>query len=68
VTARVAAALRARPEVKVRDPVLAALVMQQAVGPLSRWLVHDAPPDLDVEAFVEEAVRMVAGYALGDPA
>ena len=60
--ARVEAALRRRPDVRVRDYTIAAHLLTQATGSLSRWLVHDAPDDLDVEAFVDDAVAMLAGY------
>jgi AcrR family transcriptional regulator len=60
--ARVAAILRARPDVEVENPEVAALVLVQATSALSRWLAHEAPPGLDREAFVDEAVRMLTSH------
>jgi AcrR family transcriptional regulator len=60
--ARVATILRARPDVQVENPEVAALVLVQATSALSRWLAHDAPPDLDREACVDEAVRLLTAH------
>ncbi len=60
--ARVAAILRARPDVRVENPEVAARVLVQATSALSRWLAHDAPPDLDREAYVDEAVRLLTAH------
>jgi AcrR family transcriptional regulator len=60
--ARVAVLLRARPDVKTDDPEVAALVLVQAAAALTRWLAHEAPPDLDREAYIEEAVRLLTGH------
>jgi len=43
-----------------------AYVIGQATEALSRWLAHDAPESLDQKAFVQEAVRMLAGYLAPD--
>jgi hypothetical protein len=61
-TARVAAILRGRPDVHVDDPETAAHVQVQATSALTRWLAHDAPPGLDREAYVEEAVRLLTAH------
>jgi AcrR family transcriptional regulator len=60
--ARVAAILRARPDVQAKNPKVAAHVLVQATSALSRWLAHDAPPDLDREAYIHEAVRLLTAY------
>jgi AcrR family transcriptional regulator len=60
--ARVAAILRSRPDVRVEHPEVAAHVLVQATSALSRWLAHDAPPDLDREACIHEAVRLLTAY------
>jgi AcrR family transcriptional regulator len=63
-TARVAAILRARPDVEVDDPEMAARILVQASSALTRWLAHDAPAGLDREAYVEEAVRLLTAAHL----
>jgi AcrR family transcriptional regulator len=60
--ARVVAILRARPDVQVKNPEVAAQVLVQATSALSRWLAHDAPPDLDRAAGVDEAVRLLTAH------
>jgi len=60
--ARVAAILRARPDVRVENPEVAAQVLVQATSALSRWLAHDAPSGLDREAFIHEAVRLLTSH------
>jgi len=60
--ARVVDILRARPDVHVENPEVAAQVLVQATSALSRWLAHDAPPDLDREACVDEAVRLLTAH------
>lgn len=62
--ARIESALRSRREVKVRSYAVAAHLLAQATGALSRYLVHDAPEDLDVEMFIDDSVAMLSGYAL----
>jgi len=58
-TTRVAAILRDRPDVRAYNPEVAAQVLVEATSALSRWLAHDAPPDLDQEAYIREAVRLL---------
>jgi AcrR family transcriptional regulator len=59
---RVALILRERPDVDCRDYNITAHIISQTLEALSRWLVHNAPADLDRERFIREAVTMVAGY------
>jgi len=61
-TARVAALLRDRPDVHVDDAGLSAIVLVQATTALTRWLAHDAPPDLDRGAYVTAAVRLLTSH------
>jgi hypothetical protein len=37
-------------------------IMVQSTETLTRWYVHDAPPGLDKERFVDEALRLLTGY------
>ncbi len=60
--ARVAAILRSRPDVRIENPEAAAQVLVQATSALSRWVTHDAPPDLDREGYIHEAVRLLNAY------
>jgi AcrR family transcriptional regulator len=61
-SARVAAILRERPDVRAYNPEVAAQVLVEATAALSRWLAHEAPPDLDREAYVREAVRLLTAH------
>lgn len=61
-TARVAVILRERPDVRAYNPEVAAQVLVEATSALSRWLAHDAPPGLDHEAYVREAVRLLTAH------
>jgi AcrR family transcriptional regulator len=60
--ARVATILRERPDVRAYNPEMAAQVLVEATSALSRWLAHDAPPDLDQEAYIREAVRLLTAH------
>jgi AcrR family transcriptional regulator len=62
---RMEAALRRRTPIAPRDPVAASFVLVRAVESLSRWLAHEAPPDLRDVALVDEVVAMLAGYVEG---
>jgi AcrR family transcriptional regulator len=64
---RTEAILRERSDVRIEDPGIAAQVIGQTIGALSRWLVHEAPPALDRRAFVRETVRMLSTYAGTEP-
>jgi len=61
----VAQILRARPDVRVRQPLVAARVLEQTAEGLIRWMVHSAPESLDREAFIDESVRMLSAYLHG---
>lgn len=61
-TARVATILATRRDVATTRPEIAALVLVQATSALTRWLVHDAPPGLDRQAYVEEAVGLLSAH------
>jgi hypothetical protein len=61
----VAQILRARPDVRVRQPLVAARVLEQTAEGLIRWMVHSAPESLDREAFIDESVRMLGAYLHG---
>jgi AcrR family transcriptional regulator len=61
--ARTAAIFRARADVTVKNVLAAAQVTVLTAEALSHFLVHSAPPDLDREAFVDEAVQLLASYA-----
>ena len=54
-----------RPDVKLRDPVMASHVIVKATDSLSSWLVHEAPDSLDRRAFIDEAVDLLVGYMQG---
>jgi AcrR family transcriptional regulator len=60
--ARVADILRTRPDVRVENPEAAARVQVVATSALSRWLAHDAPPGLDRDAYIDEAVRLLTAH------
>jgi hypothetical protein len=59
--------IRERPDVTVPDPVVAAHLVTETARALSRWLVHEAPPELDRRLCAREAVRLLCGY-LSPPA
>ena len=63
----VAALLRARPEVEVRDPDLAARLVVHTVEAVARWLGHEAPEELDRQAAIAELVVMLNGYLRSGP-
>jgi AcrR family transcriptional regulator len=58
----VMAILDRRPEVQVENARSAALVVVQTVELLIRWLVHEAPPSVDFDAFVDELLTMLLRY------
>jgi AcrR family transcriptional regulator len=59
---RVAAVLRARPEVRVANLEVAATVLVTTIEALTRWLAHAAPPGTNTDRFIREAVVMLVGY------
>jgi AcrR family transcriptional regulator len=58
----VASLLRSRPDVRSGDPLLMAMLLGQVTEALTRWLAHEAPPEVDQAAAIEELVRMLVGY------
>ena len=61
-TEHVAAILRSRPDVRDGGHTAMGHVLVQTCETLTRWCVHDAPPDLDRTAFVDETVRMLTRF------
>jgi AcrR family transcriptional regulator len=54
--------LRARPEITVADPALAALLTTRVLESLIRWLGHEAPKKFNRTAFITECVSMLCAY------
>jgi len=65
---RVAALLAARPDVRSGDHRAMAAVINQALGQLTPWLVHEPPPNVDREGLVAEVKLLVVAYLRGSPA
>jgi AcrR family transcriptional regulator len=59
--------LAARPDVGAGDLEAASRILEITVEALTRWMVHEAPADADLEAFVNESVAMLSGYLRGSP-
>ena len=59
--------LEQRPDVEVQNTTAAAHVVATSIEALTRWLVHEAPPQLDVAKAVNEMVTMYASYLTGRP-
>ena len=57
--------LTGRPDVYVDRPVMAALVIVHTIEQLVRWLGHEAQPDVDADAFLEEPLSMLLRYLSG---
>ena len=55
-------------DVDVRNLSAAARIIEITVGALTRWMVHEAPPETDLEPIVDEAVTMLSGYLQGPSA
>ena len=51
-----------RPDVRDDNHTIIALIMGQVISHLTRWLQHDAPPDLDQRALREETVQLLVRY------
>jgi AcrR family transcriptional regulator len=51
-----------RPDVRDGDPAVISAIMGQAISHLTRWLQHDAPPDLDQDVLREETVQLLLRY------
>ena len=62
IALRIADALRRRRDTRSDDALAMAHVLAQATESLSKWLVHHAPETLDKDAYVRQAVRMLAGF------
>jgi AcrR family transcriptional regulator len=60
--------LRMRPDVRESDLHTIARILEITVEALTRWLVHEAPEDADVDVFVERSVAMLCGLLTGAPA
>jgi AcrR family transcriptional regulator len=58
---RLAEILRRRRAVAPRRVAATAELMVVTVGPLSRWLVHGKPPELETDVLVEGVGRMLRG-------
>lgn len=54
--------LEQRPDVRVGDATAAANVVATAIEALTRWLVHEAPKDIDTDSIVDEMVVLFANY------
>jgi AcrR family transcriptional regulator len=61
-TGRVAGVLRRREDVREGDHRAMAAVIGQATGTLTRWLIHEAPEEMDREVLQEECVQLVVRY------
>lgn len=60
--AEVTASLAARPDVRRGDLRAMAAILERTTSQLSRWLVHDAPPELDRAVLLEETVQLLVRY------
>jgi AcrR family transcriptional regulator len=59
--------LEERKDVRVEDAAAAAHVMAISIEALTRWLVHEAPEDLDTDRAVNEMVMMFTAYLTRRP-
>ena len=59
--------LSARPDVGAGDLETAARILEITVEALTRWMVHEAPADADLDAFVNGSVAMLGGYLRKSP-
>lgn len=58
----IATLLATRPDVRRGNYEAMAAVLTQTIGPLTRWLVHDAPTDIDREALFNEVIHLLVSY------
>ena len=65
-TERVGALLASHPEVAVPDPALAAAIVVHTVEALTHRLVLHGGGEVDLDAYVEEIVRLVVRYLTAD--
>ena len=59
--------LEERKDVRVEDAAAAAGVMAISIEALTRWLVHEAPEDLNTDQTVDEMVTMFSSYLTHRP-
>ena len=59
--------LEERKDVRVKDAAAAAGVMAISIEALTRWLVHEAPEDLNTDQTVDEMVTMFTSYLTHRP-
>ena len=62
---RLARLLRARQEVRVRDPLRSAHILATTTEALTRWLAHEAPHELDANLLIDDIVLMLSSYLTG---
>jgi len=60
--AALGALLTVRPDVREGEPLIMAAVMDQAIGRLTRWMVHDAPASLDRATLEAETIELLCRY------
>lgn len=58
----VCAVLASRPDVREGDHTVMSAVLGQTLAQLARWLVHDAPAELDREALAGETVELLVRF------
>jgi AcrR family transcriptional regulator len=56
--------LERRPEIRSGNLALMAHILVRTTEALTRGFVHEAPPNLDKDAFVEESLHLLTGYIL----
>ncbi len=54
--------LRRRSDVRTGNHIMMAHLLVQTIQALTRWYVHEAPPTLEKEAFIKEALRLLGGF------
>ncbi len=59
---RIIAVLAARPDVRDGDHLAMAAVLGQTTSQLTRWLVHDAPPQVAPDALADEILQLLYRY------
>jgi len=59
---RLTALIFNRPDVRDDDPKTISVIMGQIVRHLTRWLLHDAPQELNRETLMEETVQLLYRY------
>ena len=51
-----------RPDVRDDNPKIIAVIMGQVISHITRWLQHDAPPDLEQRTLREETIQLLVRY------